>query len=232
MQPLLTTEEVAGWLRVEVVTVRRLISRGELPAYRVGGEYRFKRSEVEDYLERQRVPAGEGGAKHLGKLTGRARTLLTPTPVTHAFEKFTGRARNVLALAQDEATRLNHAYIGTEHLLLGLIHEGEGVAARVLRDLGVELEAARSAVEQHVASGDDCAQKPRGEIGLTPRTKKVLELALEEARLLGHDYVGTEHVLLGLMREGEGVGARVLKEFGAELKTVRTRVAEVLASRS
>ena len=120
------------------------------------------------------------------------------------FDKFTERARRVLTLAQEEALRFNHNYIGTEHLLLGLVREGEGVAAKVLANLGVELNKVRSAVEFIIGRGDRAVM---GEIGLTPRAKKVIELAVDEARRLGHHYIGTEHLLLGLVREGEGIAA-------------------------
>ena len=117
------------------------------------------------------------------------------------FDKFTDRARKVLTLAQDEAQRFNHNYIGTEHLLLGLVREGEGVAARVLENMNVELAKVRTAVEFIIGRGD---RPVVGEVGLTPRAKRVIELAIDEARRLGHNYIGTEHLLLGLVREGRG----------------------------
>ena len=122
------------------------------------------------------------------------------------FDKFTERARRVLTLAQEEAHRFNHNYIGTEHILLGLVREGDGVAAKVLGNLGVELNKVRSAVEFIIGRGD---RTVLGEIGLTPRAKKVIELAVDEARRLTHSYIGTEHLLLGLVREGEGIAAGV-----------------------
>ena len=137
------------------------------------------------------------------------------------FDKFTERARKVLSLAQEEAQRFNHNYIGTEHLLLGLVREGEGVAAKVLSNLGVELNKVRSAVEFIIGRGDRLVL---GEIGLTPRAKKVIELAVDEARRLNHHYIGTEHLLLGLVREGEGVAAKVLNNLGVELEKVREAV--------
>ncbi len=141
------------------------------------------------------------------------------------FERFTDRARRVVVLAQDEARRLNHSYIGTEHLLLGLIHEGEGVAAKALDSLGIGLAAVRQQVEEVIGQGK---QGPSGHIPFTPRAKKVLELSLREALDLGHNYIGTEHILLGLIREGEGVAAQVLVELGAERERVRDRVVELL----
>src|SRR5205085_5806980 len=142
------------------------------------------------------------------------------------FDKFTERARKVLTLAQEEATRFNHNYIGTEHLLLGLIREGEGVAAKVLRNLGVELDKVRSEVEFIIGRGD---RMIAGEIGLTPRAKKVIELAVDEARRLGHHYIGTEHLLLGLVREGEGIASAVLEKLGVNLDKVRTQTVQVLS---
>jgi ATP-dependent Clp protease ATP-binding subunit ClpC len=142
------------------------------------------------------------------------------------FDKFTERARRVLTLAQEEAQRFNHNYIGTEHLLLGLVREGEGVAAKVLANLGVELNKVRSAVEFIIGRGD---RPVTGEIGLTPRAKKVIELAVDEARRLGHHYIGTEHLLLGLVREGEGIAAGVLESLGVSLEKVRAEVTRILA---
>ena len=134
------------------------------------------------------------------------------------FDKFTERARKVLSLAQEEAQRFNHHYIGTEHLLLGLVREGDGVAARVLTNMGVQLPKVRSAVEFIIGRGEGAVI---GEIGLTPRAKKVIELAVDEARRLNHNYIGTEHLLLGLVREGEGIAAGVLESLGVNLEKVR-----------
>jgi ATP-dependent Clp protease ATP-binding subunit ClpA len=142
------------------------------------------------------------------------------------FERFTDRARRVVVLAQEEARLLNHNYIGTEHLLLGLIHEGEGVAARALESLGISLEAVRAQVEEIIGQGQSA---PVGHIPFTPRAKKVFELSLREALQLGHNYIGTEHILLGLVREGEGVAAQVLVKLGADLARVRQQVVQVLS---
>src|SRR5882757_983282 len=141
------------------------------------------------------------------------------------FDKFTERARKVLQLAQEEAQRFNHNYIGTEYLLLGLVREGEGVAAKVLGNLGVELNKVRSAVEFIIGRGD---RTVAGDIGLTPRAKKVIELSVDEARRLNHNYIGTEHLLLGLVREGEGIAAGVLESLGVSLDKVRNQVIYVL----
>ena len=142
------------------------------------------------------------------------------------FERFTDRARRVVVLAQEEARLLNHSYIGTEHILLGLIHEGEGVAAKALETLGISLEAVRAQVEEIIGQG---GSSPSGHIPFTPRAKKVLELSLREALQLGHTYIGTEHILLGLIREGEGVAAQVLVKLGADLSRVRQQVIQLLS---
>jgi ATP-dependent Clp protease ATP-binding subunit ClpC len=142
------------------------------------------------------------------------------------FQRFTDRARRVVVLAQEEARLLNHDYIGTEHLLLGLIREGQGVAPKALESLGISLEDTRQEVEQIIGQGTSV---PAGHIPFTPRAKKVMELSLREALNLGHNYIGTEHILLGLVREGEGVAAQVLTKLGADLSGVRQQVIELLA---
>jgi len=142
------------------------------------------------------------------------------------FEKFSERARRALTSAQEEAQRLNHSYIGTEHILLGLIREEEGVAAKVLKELGVSSSKVRSAVEYIVKRGE---KSGTGEIGLTPRAKRVIELAIDEARRLGHNYIGTEHLLLGLLHEGEGIAAGVLESFGITLEQTRAETTRLLS---
>src|ERR671911_147289 len=142
------------------------------------------------------------------------------------FERFTDRARRVLVLAQEEARLLNHNFIGTEHILLGLIHEGEGVAAKALESLGISLEAVREKVEETIGPA---GSSTTGSPPFTPRAKKVLELSLREALQLGHNYIGTEHMLLGLVREGEGVAAQVLQKLGADLNRVRQQVIQLLS---
>jgi len=146
------------------------------------------------------------------------------------FERYTDQARRVVVLSQEEARMLGHNYIGTEHILLGLLHEGTGVAARALTELGSSLAEARTQIEEIIGRGDP-AHPLEGHIPFTPRAKKVLELASRESRDLGHNYVGTEHILLGLMREGDGVGAQVLKRAGAEQPAVRHQVLQLLHSR-
>ncbi|HKJ56197.1 MAG TPA: Clp protease N-terminal domain-containing protein, partial [Nitriliruptoraceae bacterium] len=145
------------------------------------------------------------------------------------FERFTDRARRVVVLAQEEARLLNHNYIGTEHILLGLIHEGEGVAAKALESLNISLESVREQVTEIIGKGQTA---PAGHIPFTPRAKKVLELSLREALQLGHNYIGTEHILLGLIREGEGVAAQVLQKLGADLNRVRQQTIQLLSGGS
>jgi ATP-dependent Clp protease ATP-binding subunit ClpC len=143
------------------------------------------------------------------------------------FEQFTDRARRVIVLAQEESRLLNHNYIGTEHLLLGLLHEAEGIGSRALTSLGVSLETARATTQEIIGAGQS---PPSGHIPFTPRAKKVLELSLRESLQLGHNYIGTEHVLLGLIREGEGVAAQVLARLGAGLADARQAVIDILST--
>lgn len=145
------------------------------------------------------------------------------------FERFTNRARSVLALAQEEARLLNHSFIGTEHILLGLIHQGDGVGAAALQSLGITLDAVRQKVEETIGTAGTA---PSASPPFTPRAKKVLELSLREALQLGHSYIGTEHILLGLVREGEGVAATVLVSLGADLGRVRQKVIQLMSGHS
>src|SRR4249919_3585575 len=169
------------------------------------------------------TPPREAMPRGVGRLAPR---FPSPGGRYSVFERFTDRARRVVVLAQEEARLLNHNYIGTEHILLGLIHEGEGVAAKALESLGISLEAVRSQVEEIIGQG---GSSPSGHIPFTPRAKKVLELSLREALQLGHNYIGTEHILLGLIREGEGVAAQVLVKLGADLSRVRQQVIQLLS---
>lgn len=234
MDPLMTSDEVASYLKVDVVTIRRLVNRGDLSAYRIGAEYRFAPSDLEEYLQRQRIPADAGGEMGSGQgnpkemLAQWARTMFTRSQQNpqDRFDKFTERARQVLTLAGDEAKRLQHNYIGTEHLLLGLIEEGGGVAGRALSSLGVDLDAARARVEAITGKGN---QVVTGQIGLTPRAKKAIELAVEEAKRMYHHYLGTEHLLLGLLREGEGLAVKVLQDMGLDVEKVGQRTLQVLS---
>jgi ATP-dependent Clp protease ATP-binding subunit ClpA len=151
------------------------------------------------------------------------------TAMTETFERFTEGARAVFSFAQEEAQRFNHNYLGTEHLLLGLIRDREGVSGRVLANLGVQLPKSRSMVELIIGRGDGLVE---GDPGLTPRAKKVIELAMDEARRLNNHYIGTEHLLLGLVREGEGIAAGILQSFGVRLSTVRQTVIQIVSGSS
>lgn len=225
---MLTTEDVAEFFRMDVVTVRRMISKGELTAYRIGGEYRLARSDIEEYLERQRLPAGCGGNGHLGKLPRRARKLGHSGSLVDTLARSTKRAQSALALAQEEARSLDHNCIGTEHLLLGIVREGEGIGARLLGEYGCDLDTMRRTVWDTVGSSPS-SRTAHEEMPTTPRLKKVLQLAQVEASQLGHAYVGTEHLVLGLLAEGEGVAGRLLRGLGIELKAARSQVMEIIA---
>ena len=141
------------------------------------------------------------------------------------LERFTDQARRVVVLAEEEARMLDHNWIGTEHLLLGVLREGDGVGARALESLGISLDTVRQQVQEIIGQGQHA---PSGHIPFTPRAKKVLELALAESKALGHNYIGTEHILLGLIREGDGVAAQVLVKLGADLNRVRQQVIQLL----
>ena len=222
MEPLMTPEEVAELLRIDVAVVLRLAERGELPSFLFEDQRRFSRAEIERYLAR-----GQGGRPSASYMSDLPETSFV-RDMSGSFNKFTERARIVFSLAQEEAQRFNHNYLGTEHFLLGLVREGDGVAAKVLNNLGVELNKVRLAVEYIIGQGDRVVL---GEIGLTLRAKKVIELAVDEARRLGHHYIGTEHLLLGLIREGEGIAAGVLESLGANLEKARRETIKVLTQR-
>jgi hypothetical protein len=186
--------------------------------------WRFGRSHVSDYQE----ASGSGSFIHGSWEDRPGGRFQSGVGGVDRFNKFTDRARKVLTLAQDEAQRFNHNYIGTEHLLLGLVREGEGVAARVLENMNVELAKVRMAVEFMIGRG---ARPVVGEVGLTPPAKRVIELAIDEARHLGHNYIGTEHLLLGLVREGDGIAAGVLESLGIDFDRVRHEVIRAISSR-
>ena len=152
--------------------------------------------------------------------------MATPSGGAVSFDRFNDRSKRVLALAQDEAIRHNHNYIGTEHLLAALVRDTDGIATRALASLGIELTKVRTALDFIVGRGDQTTAP--GEITLSPRTKKVIELAIDEARKLGHGYVGPEHLLLGLVREGEGIASGILESLGASMDMVRARVLELM----
>ncbi len=236
MEHFMTSEEIAELLHVDPVTIRRLVNKGELSAYRIGADYRFAPSDLQDYLQRQRISAqaqhesGTNSSNPLDQFAQALRKIIqgkrtTPSDLIGRFDLFTKRARHVLTLAQQEARRFQHNYIGTEHLLLGLVREEEGVASQVLRNLGVEVDQLRQAIEAIIGRGERIVL---GEFGLTPRAKKVIEFAMVEARRLTHRFIGTEHLLLGLLREGDGIAAGVLENFGLHLEQVRTETLRVL----
>lgn len=210
MERLMTTEEVAELLRIDVVTVRRLVMRGELSAYRIAGEYRFTSADLEKFLENQRVVVNVASQNQFG-------------------DKFTDQARKVLALAMEEARRYNHTGVSTEHLLLAILSEGEGIAARALIQLQAPESEIRKQIEElHPEEHDHPVVQ--GLIGLTVQGKTSLELAVQEARALDHHYLGTEHLLLGLLREEEGLGGQVLRKSGLTLETTRETIKQLLAA--
>lgn len=227
MEPLITSDEVAALLRVDVVTIRRLVNRGELPAYRIGSEFRFSQQDLEDYLNRQRTVSVEKQQRTIIETIVRKMLsrFLPPGGEKDRFERFTERARHVMGYAMEEAHNLRHPFIGTEHMLLGILYEGEGIAAKALHNLGVQEEQLR---ERIIAVARPGEQVTEGEASLTRRAKRSIELAVEEAKLLHHSYIGTEHLLLGLLREGDGIAAQVLQAFGVGLEQVRDEVVGLL----
>lgn len=208
MERLLTTEEVAELLRIEPVTVRRLVTRGELIGYRIAGEYRFAPEDVEKFVQSQRVVVN-----------------ITPGP-EHPFAKFTERARKVLEMANEEASRYNHDGVGTEHLLLAIMREGEGVGARVLQLLEVRQDNVRQQIEALHPAGEQPVYD--NQIGLTQQGKASIELAVQEAQLFKHHYLGTEHMLLGLLREEEDIASQVLRESGVTIDKARQLIKQIL----
>ena len=209
MERLMTTEEVAELLRIEPVTVRRLIMRGELSAYRIAGEYRFTRGDLEQFLESQRVVVNIAAENQFG-------------------DKFTDRSRKMLSLALEEARRSNHPGVGPEHMLLAIMSEGGGIAAKVLNLLQVQPSEVRAQIETLHPAGEQPVGK---EIGVTAQGKQSIELAVQEAQSLGHHYIGTEHLLLGLLRQEESIAEQVLQQSGVTLEKARELVRQLLATR-
>src|SRR6266699_7123880 len=209
MERLLTTEEVAEFQRIEQVTDRRLVMRDELIGYRIAGEYRFTPAGVESFVESQRVVVS-----------------MAPGP-NHPLARFTERARKVLSLANEEAYRYHHDGVGTEHVLLAIMSEWEGVGARVLNRLQVRPSDVREQIETLQPAGEQPVGD--GQLGMTQQAKASIELAVQEARTLGHHYLGTEHLLLGLLREEAGLASQVLLKSGITLEKAREVVKEVLA---
>lgn len=209
MERLLTTEEVAELLRIEPVTVRRLIMRGELSAYRIAGEYRFTPTDVEQFLESQRV--------------------VVDIRSKHQFEdKFTDQAREVLGRSREEARQYQHPGVGTEHLLLAIMSEGEGIAVKALAQFQVQEGEIRKQIETAHPAGEQPVGE--GQIGMTAQGKQSLEQAVQEARAFGHHYIGTEHLLLGLLREEGGLANQALLQSGVTLEKARELVKQLLTS--
>jgi excisionase family DNA binding protein len=212
LETLLTTDELATYLKVDVVTVRRLVNRGELAAYRVGGEYRFKARDIRDYLDRQYVPAQLWAAADLDTID------------KQVLAKLTKRVKQTLLLAAEEARSFKRVQVGSEHLLLGLLREGEGVAGRVLDELGVTYERAAQAVEATSDVGnhaDPSAQDPDA-------TERLVGLALDEAKQLKHQFIGTEHLLLALTHKADGNAVRALVQLDVTAEQVRDAVLRTL----
>jgi excisionase family DNA binding protein len=210
MERMMTTEEVAELLRIDAVTVRRLATRGELTAYRIAGEYRFTPAGVENFVESQRIVVS-----------------MEPGP-KHPLAKFTERARKVLSLANEEAHQYNHDGVGTEHILLAIMSEGGGIAARALNQLHVQPGEVRAQIEMLHPAGEQPVSD--GQLGMTQQGKQSIELAVQEARGLGHHYIGTEHLLLGLLREEEGFANQVLLKSDVTLEKARELVKHILAT--
>jgi excisionase family DNA binding protein len=243
----LTLDEAAYILSLDRTTVAKYLRENTIVGFQIGREWLIPEEELRAYVRRmvdQRraearqtgdpaqeptLPGPHGGKKPVYKrLFARDPRDKTGDGDSARFDKFTARARRVLRLAQEEAIRLNHQYMGTEHLLLGLLAEGEGLAAQVLLSLGVDLGQARESVEAIIGRGD---RPVHGEVGLTPRAKKVLALAVDEVRRLDHPFIGTEHLLLGLLREREGIAGRTLVKLGVNLEQARAATLRVLAQR-
>jgi excisionase family DNA binding protein len=226
MEHLMTTEEVAEILHVDPATIRRLVNRGDLAAYRIGADYRFAPFDLEGYLQRQRIAGGEGyGADSREESSKGGPTI--PVGDRDRWDRFSDQAKRVLQRAQAQAQRFHHNYIGTEHVLLGLLDGGEDVVVGVLGSLRIDPDQVRHQVEAIITRGERLVT---GEIGLTPRAKKVVALAIDEAQRFGHRSIETEHLLLALIRLDEGIAADVLKRLGMNLEQARIQTLAVLKS--
>ena len=242
-ETMLTTEDVANYLKVDVVTVRRLVSRGELAAYRVGAEFRFTTADLQDYLHRQYMPVAPLPRSAVQGLTppGDIRLQFLSTQMLSGFfgakkprqgsppigERFTERARNALALSQAAAEQQRCDQIDTSHLLLGLAEEAGGMASRALNDLGVTAERIKSVLASHPNLTGPARETGDG-LRLDPDVKRALEAAVAQAKKLAHDYVGTEHVLLGLLKDEQNKAAGVLRELEVKPEAVRAKVHELI----
>jgi excisionase family DNA binding protein len=217
-KPLLTTDDVATYFNVDVVTVRRLVSRNELPAYRIGGEYRFALHDVVEFLERQRIPARDSRFEGSPPVAQR----VVSTPLDFTFDdRATSAAQRLLHVAKEQARSFSHSYIGTEHLLLALVQDQQSMAGKILHALGAKYTQVRSAVEFIVGQG---GAKQSGDLEYTATARKLLQLAVEEAMKLQHEQVDTSHVLLALCRGDQGVAAGALQHVGINLEEVREAV--------
>jgi excisionase family DNA binding protein len=233
LEPLLTSEEVAKYLKVDIVTVRRLVGRGELAAYRVGGEYRFTHTQIHDFLQQHRVPACSDGSNAtdglLGQLLGGVLAKSRAGRGRVQWADFTRRAKQAVQCAAEEA-RLSEV-LAPEHLLLGLLRVEEGVAARALADLGINHQKVQQVLEMDQDGKPDQTQEGIRDapVPLSAETKKAFEAAVKEAKRLKCSYKGTEHLLLGLMDDEDGSVVRLLDHLGVSAAQVRQRVLEVLA---
>jgi excisionase family DNA binding protein len=207
----MTTEEVADLLRIEPVTVRRLVMRGDLVSYRIAGEYRFTEEDLESFVKSQRVVVS-----------------MKPGP-KHPDAKFTKRASKVLELASEEAYQYHHDGVGTEHVLLALMSESEGLAAKVLNNLQVQPSEVRTQIEVAHPAGEQPTGKDQ--LGMTQQGKASIELAVQEAQALSHHYIGTEHLLLGLLREEESLACQILLKSDVMLEKARKQVKQLLAAK-
>jgi excisionase family DNA binding protein len=222
MEQLMTTEEVAKLLHVDPATIRSLVNEGELSAYGIGGDDRFAPSDLADYLQRQHVSAharDESDTDPFMHLLFKVIQHPTPSELVGQFDyRFTKLARNVLTLSEEEARRFQHHELGTEHLLLGLVRQREGVGVHLLSLLSIEEHQVRRAIEALITRGD---HRVADEVALSPRAKMVIILAMDEARRRDRRFIGTQHLLLGLIRERDGMGGAVLESLGI-LGQVRT----------
>jgi excisionase family DNA binding protein len=235
---LLTTEDIAKYLNVEVVTVRRLVGRGELAAYRVGGEYRFSQADLQDYLKRQYVPARSFGASFtlpqaedrawlFGLLHRRPSGPVEPSPVA-AGERFTPRAQAVLKTTQERAEAMNSASIEPRHLLLGLTAESGGLGSRALAELGVTEADVRTVLERHPELASRAGKEAGSVLRLSEGTMTALRRAVDQANKLKHNHLGTEHLLLGLLADPKGEAAMVLGELKIEVEKLRAHVQKLI----
>jgi excisionase family DNA binding protein len=227
MEPLMTPDEVAALLQVDIVVIHQLVNDGELPVYRIAGNARFEPSEVAEYLRSQRRASPQAGEKSCPLVD--AVMQISRKVLFNVRLGCVAGMHDALTAAQQEAVLLGHHYIGTEHLLVGVMHEEQGVAVQVLRTLGIDAHRVRRAVMARMSAGELPVFAKPGEGNLTRPASNALTFAMEEACLLGHSWLGTEHLLLGLLREGEDVAAQILADLGVTLQQARVQMMQVLA---